>query len=629
MAKKQFKAESKRLLDMMIHSVYTHPEIFLRELISNASDAIDKRYYLALTNEAPTIDKEDLEVFISIDKENRTLTITDNGVGLNKDEMEDNLGTIAKSGSLAFKQAMDTKEDVDIIGQFGVGFYSAFMVSKQIKVISRRYDSEQAYEWESEGEDGYTIKETIKDTIGTSIIMTLKDDNDDEKFSDYLEAYKLRQLVKKYSDYVRYPIKMLESHSHKIEDSEEYETVEEVVTLNSMVPLWKRNKQEITAEEYESFYQDNFFDYQAPLKTIHFNVEGNVSFNALLFIPKEAPFNYYTKEYEKGLKLYSRNVFIMEKASDLVPEYFRFVKGLIDSQDLSLNISREILQHDRQLKVIASKIEKKIKSELLAMLENEHEQYLQFYKAFGLQLKYGIYSDYGAHKETLQDLVMFHSSKEQQLVTLKAYVGRMIEGQEHIYYAAGETVSKIDQLPQLELLKDKGYEILYLTDDVDEFALQVMMNYEGKSFKSANQGELNLEDEVKKATIEQQTKDHQGLLDLIKEALGDQVAAVKLSTRLKSAPVCLSANAGLSLEMEKVLSAMPDAKDVKAEKVLEINGDHEIFQALVAIYERDAAQIRDYADLLYNQARLIEGLSIENPVEFSNKLIKLMISSNK
>jgi len=629
MAKKQFKAESKRLLDMMIHSVYTHPEIFLRELISNASDAIDKRYYLALTNEAPTIDKEDLEVFISIDKENRTLTITDNGVGLNKEEMEDNLGTIAKSGSLAFKQAMDTKEDVDIIGQFGVGFYSAFMVSKQIKVISRRYDSEQAYEWESEGEDGYTIKETIKETTGTSIIMTLKDDNDDEKFSDYLEAYKLRQLVKKYSDYVRYPIKMLESHSHKIEDSEEYETVEEVVTLNSMVPLWKRNKQEITAEEYESFYQDNFFDYQAPLKTIHFNVEGNVSFNALLFIPKEAPFNYYTKEYEKGLKLYSRNVFIMEKASDLVPEYFRFVKGLIDSQDLSLNISREILQHDRQLKVIASKIEKKIKSELLAMLENEHEQYLQFYKAFGLQLKYGIYSDYGAHKETLQDLVMFHSSKEQQLVTLKAYVGRMIEGQEHIYYAAGETVSKIDQLPQLELLKDKGYEILYLTDDVDEFALQVMMNYEGKSFKSANQGELNLEDEVKKATIEQQTKDHQGLLDLIKEALGDQVAAVKLSTRLKSAPVCLSANAGLSLEMEKVLSAMPDAKDVKAEKVLEINGDHEIFQALVAIYERDAAQIRDYADLLYNQARLIEGLSIENPVEFSNKLIKLMISSNK
>lgn len=626
---KQFKAESKRLLDLMINSIYTHKEIFLRELVSNASDAIDKRYYLSLTKEAPNIDMDDLEIYLALDKVKKTITITDNGIGLNDTDMEENLGVIASSGSLDFKQMMEDKKDIDIIGQFGVGFYSAFMVSKNIQVISKKYDNEQAYIWESAGEEGYTIKKSTRDEVGTTIIMTLKDDTKDEKYSDFLETYKVKELVKKYSDYIRYPIKMLIEQSSKVEGSDEYQTSEVLSTLNSMIPLWKRSKKGIKDAEYQDFYRDNFFDYEAPIKNIHFSVEGNVAFDALLFIPKKAPYNYYTKSYEKGLKLYSRNVFIMEKASDLVPEYFQFVRGLVDSQDLSLNISREMLQHDRQLKLIAAKVEKKIKSELEKMLDKNRDLYVEFYQAFGMQLKYGIYSDYGMHKEVLQDLIMFYSSTEQKLVTLKEYVGRMKEGQEFIYYACGETTAKIDMLPQLEMLKDKEYEILYLHEDIDEFALQMLQNYDKKTFKSANQGDLNLEDSETKEKIEKQSETNKDLLTLIKEALVDQVANVKLSSRLKNAPVCLSSEEGVSLEMEKVLNQMPDGKDVKAKKVLEINSDHELFSALQNIYQKDQELVKEYADLLYNQALLIEGFSVENPVEFSNKMVKLMVAASK
>ncbi len=629
MAKKQFKAESKRLLDLMINSIYTHKEIFLRELISNASDALDKRYYLSLVKEAPAVEKSSLEILLTVDKDNRTLTITDNGIGLNDKDMEDNLGVIASSGSLAFKEMMESKKDIDIIGQFGVGFYSAFMVSKKITVISKKYDSDVAYCWESEGEEGYTIKKTEREEVGTSIIMELKDDTKDENYGEFLEKYKLESLVKKYSDYVRYPIKMLVEQSVKKEDSDEYETKEELKTLNSMIPLWKRNKKSIKEEEYNEFYKDNFYDYENPLKTIHFSVEGNVAFDALLFIPKKAPFNYYTKSYEKGLKLYSRNVFIMDKASDLIPEYFQFVRGLVDSQDLSLNISRELLQHDRQLKVIAGRVEKKIKSELTNMLEKERDLYNEFYEAFGMQLKYGVYSDYGMHKEVLQDLLMFYSSSEKKLVTLKEYVSRMKEGQEFIYYACGQSNDKIDILPQLEVLKDKEYEILYLSEDVDEFALQMLQNYDGKNFKSANQGDLNLEDADTKEKLEKKASENKDLLTLLKETLKDQVADVKLSTRLKNAPVCLSSDEGVSLEMEKVLNQTPDGKNIKANKILEINSDHELFTALTKLYEKDQNLVKDYADLLYNQARLIEGFTVENPLEFSNKMINLMVLVSK
>ncbi|MGB4984902.1 MAG: molecular chaperone HtpG [Erysipelotrichaceae bacterium] len=629
MAKKQFKAESKRLLDLMINSIYTHKEIFLRELISNASDAIDKLYYLSLTNDQITIKKDSLEIFLEVNEGDRTITIKDNGIGLSKEDLQENLGTIAKSGSLDFKTNIEGNEDVDIIGQFGVGFYSAFMVAKSVEVITKKYDSDVAYSWISDGVDGYTINESSKDEIGTTIILTLKDDSEDDKYSEYLSEYRIKDLIKRYSDYIRYPIKMYVNKQVKKADSDEYDSVKELETLNSMIPLWKRNKNDIKKEEYDDFYKDNFMDFNDPLKVIHFNVEGNISFDSLLYIPSKAPYNYYTKDFEKGLKLYSRNVFIMDKASDLVPEYFRFVKGLVDSMDLSLNISREMLQHDRQLKAIAGKVEKKIKSELLNMLNNERDLYVQFYKEFGIQLKYGVYSDYGMHKDTLQDLLMFYSSSEKELVTLKEYVDRMKEGQEFIYYASGSSVDKIDKLPQLELLKDKGYEILYLSDDVDEFALQMLMKYNEKSFKSANQGDLNLEDEATKEEVNKVSDDNKGMLELIKEALKGKVDDVIISKRLKTAPVCLSSKEGLSMEMEKVLSQMPDGSQIKAEKVLEINHGHDLFKALTKVYNKDASLIDEYASLLYNQALMIEGFSVEDPIDFSNKMVKLMIDSAK
>ena len=629
MAIKQFKTESKKLLDIMINSIYTHKEIFLRELISNASDAIDKRYYLALTKEAPSIDKKDLAINIAVDKANRTIMISDNGLGLDEKEMDENLGVIASSGSLAFKEAMESNKAIDIIGQFGVGFYSAFMVAQKISVLSKRYDSEQAYLWESEGEEGYSIKKAEKKEVGTIITLTLKEDSKEEKYSEFLDSYRIKNLVKKYSDYVRYPITMVMEKSVKKADSDEYETKEELETLNSMIPLWKRSKKSIKEEEYHNFYENDFYDYQPPQKTIHFSVEGNVAFDALLFIPQHASYDFYDSNYERGLKLYSRNVFIMEKCSDLIPEYFQFVRGLVDSQDLSLNISRELLQHNRQLKVMAAKIEKKIKSELENMLENDREEYLKFYQAFGYQLKYSLYKSQGFAKDILQDLLLFYSSKKKELITLKEYVANMKEGQEVIYYACGESKEKIDMLPQLEVLKDQDYEVLYLPEPVDEFVLLVLNSYDGKNFKSANQGDLNLKDEKTKKKLEKLTAENQGLLDLIKETLGNQVVAVKLSSRLKNAPVCLSAEGEISLEMEKVINLMPNTDKIKSAKVLEINSKHELFKALVKLYEKDQEAIKNYADLLYNQARLIEGFTIEDPTAFSNKMIDLMIKAGK
>lgn len=628
--KKQFKAESKRLLDLMINSIYTHKEIFLRELISNASDAIDKLHFISLTDTSIHLDSDSLAITIEVDEKKRQLIISDNGIGMDKKDLENNLGVIARSGSLEFKELFENDKADDIIGQFGVGFYSAFMVSKKVTVITKAYNSEIAYLWESSGQDGYSIKETEKETIGTRIILDLKDDAEDDNYSDYLKEYKIRDLIKKYSDYIRYPIKMMVNKSKLKEGSEdEYEDYQELDTLNSMIPLWKRNKSDIKEEEYNEFYKSKFNDYEDPSKVIHFNVEGNVSFNAMLFIPNRVPYNYYTKEYEKGLQLYSKNVFIMDKAKDLIPEHFRFVKGLVDSQDLSLNISRELLQHDRQLKVIASRIEKKIKSELLNMLNDEREKYEEFWKIFGVQIKYGVYNEFGANKELLQDLLLFVSSKEEKFVTLDEYVQRMTEDQSEIYYASGESVSKIAQLPQTEKVKDKGYEILYLTDEVDEFALQILMSYKDKKFKSISQGDLDLDSEEekdKRSKIEAENKD---LLEAIKENLKEKVKDVKISSRLKSHPVCLVADEGLSMEMEKVLNNLPEGPGMKAEKILEINSDHPIFAALKKVQEDNPEELADYSDLLYDQALLIEGFSIEDPLAFSSKLCDLMVKANK
>ena len=627
--KKQFKAESKRLLELMINSIYTHKEIFLRELISNASDAIDKLYYQALTDNQ-AINRDDLEITMALDKENRTITISDNGIGMSKEELEENLGSIAKSGSLAFKESLEEEnDDVDIIGQFGVGFYSAFMVAKKVVVVSKKYGEEVAHRWVSEVTDGYSIEETTKDDHGTCITMYLKEDDIEEKYSDYLDSYQVQSLVKKYSDYIRYPIKMEVEKSRKKEDSDDYEEYKEIDILNSMIPLWKRKKNEIGTEEYNEFYKSKFNDFNDPQKVIHTSVEGNVSFDALLFIPSSTPYNYYSAEYEKGLQLYSRGVFIMDKASDLVPLHFSFVKGLVDSQDLSLNISREMLQHDRQLKSISARIEKKIKSELSYMLKEEREEYETFWKNFGLQIKVGIYNQFGAHKELLQDLLMFYSSSEKKLVTLDEYIERMKDNQDVIYFISGESIDKIDKLPQCELVKDKGYEILYLTDNVDEFVIQVMMDYQEKKFKNISQGDLDLATEEEKQEIETKNNQSKELLDAIKNALGDKVNEVKLSTRLKSHPVCLTSSEGMSFEMEKVLSAMPDSNPygMKATRILEINPNHQIFEALKTVYQEDKEMINDYADLLYNQALLIEGFSIEDPIAFSNKICELMIKA--
>ncbi len=668
MAKKQFKAESKRLLDLMINSIYTHKEIFLREIISNSSDAIDKLYYKRLGEESEGVNRDDYRIRIAADENAKTLTISDNGIGMTKDEMETNLGTIAQSGSFKFKKengqngqgsaskdatAEDVetdggegKMDIDIIGQFGVGFYSAFMVSKNIRVVSRAYGSDEAYVWESKGADGYTIEPGKRDEVGTDVILTLKDDTEEENYSAYLKTYQIRELIKKYSDYIRYPIIMnVEKSREKAATEEEkaaenykpeYEKYFEDETLNSMVPIWKRSKSEISDEDYNDFYKKKFYDFTDPARVIHTNVEGVTTYNALLFIPGKAPYNYYTKEYEKGLQLYSSGVMIMEKCADLLPDYFSFVKGLVDSQDLSLNISREMLQHDRQLKAIASRLEKKIKAELLHMLENDREKYEEFFKNFGLQLKFGLYSSYGMHKDVLQDLILLYSSSEKKPATFKEYISRMKEDQKYIYYACGESIEKLDRQPQTELLKDKGYEIFYCTDEVDEFALRMIASIDGKEFKSVSDEDLGIEEsEEEKKAAEKKNEDSKEMLEALKAALGDKVSEVKVSSRLKTHPVCFASGGGLSIEMEKVLNAMPAGEKVKAQKVLEINPEHPVFEALGAAFDewkanggtaesKEFGKLGDYAGLLYNQALLIEGMPVEDPVEFSNQICKLM-----
>ena len=615
--------------------LYSDHEIFLRELISNASDAIDKLYYHALSDGNTGLNRDDFSIELAIDKENRTLTITDNGCGMTKEELENNLGVIAKSGSLAFKQENEAKEDIDIIGQFGVGFYSAFMVAANVKVYSRAYGADEAYVWESNGAEGYTVEPCEKASNGTQIVLTIKEDTEDEKYSEFLESYRVQELVRKYSDYIRYPIRMEVEKSRMKEQPEgeeadeekapEYETYTEVETLNSMVPIWRKNKNELTDEDYNSFYKEKFFDYSDPLKVIHTYTEGAATYHALLFIPAKAPYNYYTRDYEKGLKLYASGVLIMDSCKDLLPDHFSFVKGLVDSEDLSLNISREMLQHDRQLKVIASRLEKKIKSELLSMLKNDREKYEEFFKNFGLQLKYGVYNGFGANKELLQDLLLFYSSSEQKLVTLEEYVSRMKEDQKYIYYAGGESREQIERLPQTELVKDKGYEILYLTDDVDEFALQMMHDYSEKEFKSVSASDLDLDTEEEKKEFEKQTEENKDLLTFMKDALDGKVKAVVLSKRLKSHPVCLSNEGMLSIEMEKVLNAMPNDQKVKAERVLEVNASHPIFEKLSKLYAEDQEKLKTYAQLLYTQAELIEGMPVEDPVAFSNAVCELMV----
>ena len=625
MAKKQFKAESKKLMDMMINSIYTHKEIFLRELISNASDALDKMYFKSLTDDSITLSRSDYQIKISIDSDKRTLTIEDNGIGMTENELENNLGTIAKSGSLDFKTE-NKADDMTIIGQFGVGFYSAFMVSDSVTVRSLAHGEDQAYCWSSKGVDGYTIEPCIKDTVGTKITLHIKDDTEDENYSDFLEQYTIMGLVKKYSDFIRYPIRMMWETNRLKEGSEnEYEKVLEERTLNSMVPLWKKNKNEISQEEFNSFYKDQFGDWQEPAKVIHTKVEGNATYTALLYIPKQAPFDYYSKNFEKGLQLYSSGVMIMEKCPDLLPDYFSFVKGLVDSEDLSLNISREMLQHDRQLKLIATNIERKVKNELLSMLKNDRETYEEFFKAFGTQLKFGMYEDFGANKDKLADLVLFTSSYEKKPVTLAEYVDRCKEGQNTIYYACGESVDKIDMLPQAELIKDKGYEILYLTDNVDEFALQILASYKDKTFTNISTENLNLDTDEEKQQLEAINTESKEMLETMKAALGESVTAVRFTNRLKSHPVCLVSEGVLSLEMEKILSQMPNGTDAKAEVVMEINKDHPISDKLKQLAETDTEKLEKYTKILYAQARLIEGLTVDNPTELSNMICDLML----
>ncbi len=630
MAKKQFKAESKRLLDLMIHSIYTNKEIFLRELISNASDALDKRYYLSLTDENQRVDKNELKIRIDLDKENRTITLTDSGIGMTQEELESNLGTIAHSGSLEFKQKLEEgTSDVDIIGQFGVGFYSAFMVAQRIIVETRSAQSEQAYSWISNGEDGYTIAPIMKEDVGTKIILELKEESEDDKVGEYLDEYTIKNLIRKYSDYVRWPIEMEVETTKTVEGKDEPETVKEIQTLNSMVPLWKRNKSEIKEEEYNEFYKNKFMDWENPAKVMHYSVEGTTSYNALLFIPAKTPYNFYSADYEPGLQLYCKGVFIMDKAKDLVPDYFRFVRGLVDSDDLNLNISREILQQDRQMKTLAKSIEKKIKNTLEDMLKNDREKYEEFFKNFGLSLKFGVYQDYGMHKDQLQDLLLFKSTNNDEYTTLDEYVSRMKEGQDQIYFASGESIELIKKLPQMEKLQDKGYEVLYFTDDVDEFAANIMMEYKEKKFKSINQGDLDLDDEEEKKAKEEKTQENKSMLDKMKDALGDKVKEVRLSSRLKSHPVCLVSDEGLSMEMEKVLNQMPNQNEVKAGKILEINPDHEIFTTLQKIYDKHPELMDEYTDLLYTQAMLIEGYKIDDPIAYANQVCDLMIRANQ
>lgn len=627
MQTKEFKAESKRLLDMMINSIYTHKEIFLREIISNASDAIDKLYFKSLTDTSVGMKKSDFAINIAIDKENRTLTVSDNGIGMTEEDLENNLGTIANSGSFAFKKDNDLGDDVDIIGQFGVGFYSTFMVAKEVTVVTKAFGSDQAYKWTSDGVEGYTIEECDKpDGVGTTITLKLKDDTDDEKYSTYLDQYQIQSLVKKYSDYIRFPIRMEVEHTHYNEEGKEPEVHKAIETLNSMTPIWKKNKSELKDEDYNNFYMEKFGDYEPPVAHIHSKNEGVATYDALLYIPARAPFDYYSKDYEKGLQLYSSGVMIMEKCADLLPDWFSFVKGVVDSEDLSLNISRELLQQDRQLKIIAKNLEKSIKNELAKLLKNDREKYEKFYSVFGLQFKFGIYQSYGAANETLKDLLMFPSSFDGKNVTLKEYVSRMKEDQKEIYYACGETKERIEMLPQLEKIKDKGYEVLYFTQDVDEFAIKVMINYDGKPFKSISDADLDLDTEEEKEEAKKLDEENKDMFAFMQEAIADKVKTVRLSKKLKTYPVCLSSDGSITIEMEKVLNAMPqnDGNKVKAEKSLEINPNHPIFEKLKDLYANDKDKLKDYAKLLYDQALLIEGMSIDNPVEFANLVCELM-----
>lgn len=623
MEKKEFQAESKRLLDLMINSIYTHKEVFLRELISNASDAIDKIYYKALTDEQLRFDQDQYYIKVVPNKEDRTLRIVDTGIGMTKEELERNLGVIAKSGSLAFKKENEIKDGYDIIGQFGVGFYAAFMVADVVTVISKALGSDEAYKWESEGADGYTIESYEKESVGTEIILQIKENTEDESYDEFLDEYRLKEIIKKYSDFIRYPIKMDVTKSRPNEDQEnDYVEFVEEETINSMVPIWKKNKNELTDEDYEKFYMEKRYGYDKPLKAIHTSVDGTIRYHAILFIPENMPFDYYSKEYEKGLELYSNGVLIMNKCADLLPDYFSFIKGMVDSEDLSLNISREMLQHDRQLKLIAKNINKKIKGELKTLLKNDREKYEIFYDSFGRQLKYGVYSDFGANKETLKDLLMFYSSKENKLVTLDEYVSKMQEDQKYIYYATGESVDRIEKLPQTELVADKGYEILFFTDEIDEFAIKMLMNFQDKEFKSVSSGDLGFElDEVTK----EEENENKDLFGYMKDILSDKVKDVRISKRLKSHPVCLSADGEISIEMEKVLNAMPDNQNIQADKILEINANHDVFQVLKNSFESDKDKLSLYTNLLYNQALLIEGLPIEDPVDFTNNICKVMV----
>ncbi|MBQ7337139.1 MAG: molecular chaperone HtpG [Clostridia bacterium] len=627
--KKQFQTESKKLLDMMINSIYTHKEIFLRELISNASDALDKLYFRSLTETSLGVNRGDLAIDLAVDEKTRTITITDNGCGMTPEELENNLGTIAKSGSFDFKQENEKKEDVDIIGQFGVGFYSAFMVADRITVITRAVGSSDAWIWESEGVEGYTVEKGSRDEIGTTITLHLKDDTEDEKYGEYLQEYRIRELVRKYSDYIRYPIRMEVETSRKKQDSDEYETIREVQTLNSMTPLWKKNPTEVSQEEYEHFYQDKFYDFEKPTKTIHVRAEGLATYEALLFIPARAPYNYYTTDYEKGLQLYSSGVMIMEKCADLIPDHFGFVRGLVDSADLSLNISREMLQHDRQLKVMAKAIDKKIRAELEKLMNSDRAAYEKFFDAFGLQLKFGLYSEYGMHKDELKDLVMFRSSlaqEDKKYVTLKEYLSRMPESQTAVYYACGETVDKIALLPQVESVRGSGFEVLYLTDDVDEFAIKMLAEYEGKKFTNVCTEKLDLGTDEEKEALKKENEDATTLFDAMKEALAGAVSAVRFTNTLGSHPVSLSSEGELSVEMEKVLGKMPGGEEnrAKATLVLEINASHPVADKLRALAQSDKSRLADYTKILYAQARLINGLTIDNPAEISALVCGLM-----
>ena len=641
MAKKQFKAESKRLLDMMINSIYTHKEIFLRELISNASDAIDKLYFRSLTDDSVKLKKKDFFIRLAADKENRTLTVRDNGIGMTKEELEKNLGTIAKSGSLDFKNENETGGKVDVIGQFGVGFYSAFMVASRVTVRSRAFGAQEAWQWESTGAEGYTIEPCDKEDVGTEVILVVKENEGEEHYDEFLDDWRLAGIVKKYSDYIRYPIKMLREKSRAIEGTDkdeeghykapEYETYTEDETLNSMVPIWKRDKKKVKDEEYAQFYKDKFGDYSDPARVIQSKTEGTATFNALLFIPSRTPYNYYTKEYEKGLQLYSSGVLIMEKCADLLPDYFSFVKGLVDSEDLSLNISREMLQHDSQLKLIKTTLERKIKNELASWLKNDREKYEEFFRNFGLQLKMGCYASYGMNKELLQDLLLFHSAKENKLVTLREYYEAMPEDQKYIYYAAGESTDRLAKLPAAERVLDKGFDILYLTDDVDEFMLQMLRSYgdkeKEKEFRNISADDLGIETDAEKEEVKAKNEENKELFEAMKEALDGKVTEVRLSQRLKSHPVCLSSSGPLSIEMEKVLNSMPAQQEkVKSEKVLELNGEHEVFAALKRLFEAsDKEKLAAYSEILYDQALLIEGLALEDPVAYANNVCKLMV----